>query len=92
MTLVENLQTWKEAVECYNEGDFQSSLDKFREMKDSSAKIAFNIGRAYLSLCDLQAAFQVSICAHLLSSRVIVCIKLGNRLCNMKPIFIIVGN
>ena len=64
MTLVENLQTWKEAVECYNEGNFQSSLDKFREMKDSSAKIAFNIGRAYLSLCDLQAAFQVSIHYH----------------------------
>ena len=61
MTLVENLQTWKEAVECYNEGDFQSSLDKFKEMKDSSAKIAFNIGRAYLSLCELQAALQVSI-------------------------------
>ncbi|XP_028398397.1 neutrophil cytosol factor 2-like [Dendronephthya gigantea] len=58
MTLVENLQTWKEAVESYNEGDFQRSLDKFRDMKDSSAKIAFNIGRTYLSLCDLQAAIQ----------------------------------
>jgi hypothetical protein len=61
MTLVENLQTWKDAVEHYNKGDFQSSLDKFKEMKESSAKISFNIGRAYLSLCDLQAALQVSI-------------------------------
>lgn len=60
MTLVENLQTWKEAVESYNEGDFQRSLNKFSDMKDSSAKIAFNIGRTYLSLCDLQAAIRVS--------------------------------
>ena len=60
MTLVENLQTWKEAVECYNGGDFQSSVDKFRQMKET-AKISFNIGRAYLSLCDLQAAIQVCI-------------------------------
>lgn len=60
MPLVENLQLWKEAIEWYNKGDFQNSLDKFKEMKDSSAKITFNIGMAYLSLCDLQAALQVS--------------------------------
>lgn len=91
MTLVENLQTWKDAVECYNEGDFQSSLDKFREIKDSTAKIIFNIGRAYLSLCDLQAAFQVGIYIIISSRRIVF--KLGNRLCiNIKPIFIIIGN
>ena len=62
MSLVENLQAWKDAVEYYNKGDFQTSLNKFKEMKDSSAKISFNIGRTFLSLCDLQAASQVSVC------------------------------
>jgi hypothetical protein len=77
MTLVENLQIWKEAVECYNEGDFQMSLDKFKEMKDSSAKIKFNIGRAYLSLCDLQAALQVS------NIGLYIVSKFGSGVCNI---------
>lgn len=59
MSLVENLQVWKEAVQYYNEGDFQGALKKFKDMNDSSAKIMFNIGRVYLSLCELQKAFQV---------------------------------
>lgn len=60
MTLVQNLQKWKEAVESYNSGDFEISLSRFREMNDSTAKILFNIGRTYISLCDLQAALLVS--------------------------------
>ena len=59
MSLVESLQEWKDGVQYYNEGDFQSALEKFSGMADQSAKITFNIGRAYVSICELQKALQV---------------------------------
>lgn len=58
MSLVQNLQVWKEGVQCYNEGDFQSALKKFTDMNDASAKITFNIARIYMSLCELKKALE----------------------------------
>jgi len=57
MSLKAELETWVEALQAYDDQDFEKSLDLFQSIADSS-KILVNIGLIYATLGEHEAAVE----------------------------------
>ena len=62
MSAAKDVEIWDNAIQAFEAGLLQDSIDLFNSMTTISSKISFNIGGAYFGLNDTNSALKVQYC------------------------------